>query len=46
MSKSIVSVKFEVPGHVALVRAQELDAGKVQSKTQAEVFQKARAVLG
>jgi hypothetical protein len=30
----------------ALARAQEFETGKVTSKSQAEVFQKARAVLG
>lgn len=29
----------------ALARAQELDTGKVKPKSQAEVFQKARAVV-
>lgn len=29
----------------ALTRAQELDMGKVKPKTQADVFQKARAVV-
>jgi hypothetical protein len=30
----------------ALARAQEIETGKVTPKTQTEVFQKARAVLG
>lgn len=30
----------------ALARARELETGKVTPKSQAEVFQKARAVLG
>jgi hypothetical protein len=44
--KSVGGTDEHLADIAALARAHELDTGKVTPKTQPEVFQKARAVLG
>ena len=44
--KSVGGSDDQLADLIALARAHELDTGKVTPKSQAEVFQKARAVLG
>jgi hypothetical protein len=43
--ESVGGANAQLADLAALARTQELDTGKVKPKTQAEVFQKARAVV-